>query len=253
MSEPRSDRDEPYVPTEVLEFHDVTARYGAVTALSGFSGWVGNGEVVALLGANGAGKTTVLRAASGLVPDLEGRIAFCGAWIQQDPPTRIVQMGLVHVPQGRRVFPDQTVEDNLLLGAHPRGRVDEEVRADVAALLERFPRLAGQRRVPAGRLSGGEQQMLCIARALMAGPRMIMVDEPSAGLAPIVQQDVFATLRELAELGLGVLLVEQLAHQALAISDRGYVLDRGELVAWGRPEEIRESGRLIEAYLGRPP
>lgn len=239
------------IPREVLEFHDVTVSYGPVVAVRELTGWVGNGEVVALLGSNGSGKSTVLKAASGLVPAAAGRIAFCGQWIQHWRPPEIVRLGLVQIPQGRLVFGDQSVEANLLVGAHSRGRVDAEVREDVEIVLDRFPILAERRRQMAGTLSGGEQQMLAIARGLMARPRMLMLDEPSLGLAPIIQEQLFATLRSLADLGLGVLVVEQLAHLALEIADRGYVLDRGDLVAWGTPDELRESGRLVEAYLGR--
>lgn len=241
----------PRVPREVLEFHDVTVRYGPVVAVHELTGWVGNGEVVALLGSNGSGKSSVLKAASGLVPAAEGRIAFCGQWVQDWRPPEIVRLGLVQIPQGRMVFGDQSVEANLLIGAHSRGRVSADVREDLTIVLDRFPILADRRNQQAGTLSGGEQQMLAIARGLMARPRMLMLDEPSLGLAPIIQEQLFTTLRTLADLGLGVLVVEQLAHLALEIADRGYVLDRGELVAWGTPGELRESGRLVEAYLGR--
>jgi len=239
-----------YVPRYVLEFHDVAVRYGPVVAVSEFTGWVGGGEVVALLGSNGSGKSTLLKAASGLVPVADGRIAFCGQWIQKEKSREIVRLGLVQIPQGRMVFGDQTVEANLQLGAHTRGRPRREVREDVGAVLEQFPVLAQRRRQLAGTLSGGEQQMLAIARGLMARPRMLMLDEPSLGLAPIIQEQLFTTLRELADLGLGILVVEQLAHLALEVADRGYVLDRGTLTAWGTPDELRASGKLVEAYLG---
>ncbi|MCC7075652.1 MAG: ABC transporter ATP-binding protein [Acidimicrobiia bacterium] len=228
----------------------MTVDYGPVRAVEEFTGWVGNGEVVALLGSNGSGKSTILRAVSGIVPMAAGRVAFCGHWIQGMKPSRIVRLGLIQIPQGRLVFPDQSVEANMLLGAHSRGRPDRSVRDDIAELFDRFPRLAERRRQPAGTLSGGEQQMLAIARGLMARPRMLMLDEPSLGLAPIIQQQLFETLRSLADMGLGILVVEQLAHLALTIADRGYVLDRGQLVAWGTPDELRSSGRLVEAYLG---
>lgn len=250
-AEAEGDATSPRIPREVLEFHDVTVRYGPVVAVRELTGWVGSGEVVALLGSNGSGKSTVLKAASGLVPAATGRIAFCGQWVQKWHPQEIVRLGLVQIPQGRMVFGDQSVEANLLIGAHSRGRTGKAVREDLEIVLERFPILADRRRQPAGTLSGGEQQMLAIARGLMARPRMLMLDEPSLGLAPILQEQLFTTLRSLADLGLGILVVEQLAHLALEIADRGYVLDRGDLVAWGTPAQLRSSGHLVEAYLGR--
>ncbi len=234
-----------------LEFHDVGVHYGPVVAVDGFNAWVGAGEIVALLGSNGSGKSTVLRAASGLVPTAEGRIAFAGKWIHGMRSPEIVRRGLVQIPQGRMVFSDQTVEANLLLGAHTRGRLTNVVRDDVAAIFEAFPKLADRRRNLAGTLSGGEQQMLAVARGLMSRPRMLMLDEPSLGLAPIIQRQIFDTIRQLADTGLGVLVVEQMAHLALEVADRGYVLDRGRLVAWGTPDELRASGKLVEAYLGK--
>lgn len=234
----------------VLTCEDVRVDYGPVTAVHSFSCRVAGGEVVALLGSNGSGKSSVLRAVSGLVRATAGTITFDGDRITNTRPSRIVRAGLVQIPQGRMVFGDQSVEANLLLGSHTRGRISPEIRHDMEAVFARFPRLAERRRQLAGTLSGGEQQMLAIARGLMSRPTMLMLDEPSLGLAPIIQDQVFETLRSLADSGLGVFVVEQMAHLALGIADTGYVLDRGRLVASGTPDELQSSGKLVEAYLG---
>lgn len=239
----------------VLTVDDLEVYYGAAVALKGISFEVREGEVVVIIGANGAGKTTTMRTISGVSEPLQstrGHIAFRGRDISKLPAHKVQRLGVSHVPEGRHIFGESSVEDNLLLGAIRLTGADRGgIAADVERIYERFPVLGDRRNRPAGLLSGGEQQMLAISRALMGKPEVILLDEPSLGLAPILQEQLFTTLRTLADLGLGILVVEQLAHLALEIADRGYVLDRGDLVAWGTPDELRASGRLVEAYLGR--
>ncbi len=237
-------------PDPMLELKHVRVAYGPVVAVDAFSGTVADGEVVALLGSNGSGKSSILKAASGLIDTAAGEIRFAGTRIDNKRPAQIVGAGLVQIPQGRMVFGDQSVEANLLLGAHARRKSKRALRCDIDEVFERFPRLAERSGQLAGTLSGGEQQMLAIARGLMGRPRLLMLDEPSLGLAPIVQEELFAAIRNLAESGLGILVVEQLAHLALEIADHGYVLDRGKLIASGTPAELTSSGQLVEAYLG---
>jgi branched-chain amino acid transport system ATP-binding protein len=229
-----------------------SVRYGQVTALAALDLQVRRGETVALLGANGAGKSTTLRAISGLTPLASGSISFEGQPIETTPAYRRPRLGIAHVPEGRLVFADQSVEDNLRLGAYHRyfaaGRAD--VQRDVDRLLDRFPALAERRRVAAGSLSGGEQQQLAIARALMSHPRLLLLDEPSLGLAPLLVDQVFDLLSALRAEGLTILLVEQLAYRALELADRAYVLRGGRCVLEGAARELARDPRLESAYLG---
>ena len=210
------------------------------------------GEFVSVVGGNGAGKSTLLRTVSGLIRPTHGRIVFDGQSIVGLAPEKIAALGVAHVPEGRHVFPDQSTEDNLWLGAWYRLRSESRatVASDVAALFERFPRLAERRRSPAGVLSGGEQQMLAIARALIGRPKLLMLDEPSLGLAPLVIQVMFDTLARERQSGTTILLVEQRAYAALAASDRAYVLERGRLVKEGESRALMKDPLVRAAYLG---
>ncbi|GIW12407.1 MAG: ABC transporter ATP-binding protein [Dehalococcoidia bacterium] len=233
----------------LLRLSGVSVSYGPVAAIRDISLEVNEGETVALLGANGAGKTTTLRAATGLAPLMAGQVTFADQDITGWRTYRIVRAGFVHVPQGRAIFADQTVEENLLLGAWSL-----RDRSRLPALLEReyarFPRLAERRRQLAGTLSGGEQQMLAIARGLMSDPRCIALDEPSLGLAPLLVREVMEAIRQLNASGITVLLVEQLATVALAVSHRAYVLQRGRVVLTGTGAELLASPELVQSYLG---
>ena len=236
----------------MLELEGVTTAYGSVAALEGVSLKVAPGEFVSVVGSNGAGKSTLLRTISGLITPSAGSIHFEGAPIHGLSPERIAALGIAHVPEGRRVFPDQSAEDNLWLGAWHRLRSEsrQSVAADVEALFERFPRLAERRRSEAGLLSGGEQQMLAIARALISRPKLLMLDEPSLGLAPMVIQVVFDVLAEESQRGTTVLLVEQRAYAALAASGRAYVLERGRVVKSGLSRALLDDSQVRDAYLG---
>jgi ABC-type branched-subunit amino acid transport system ATPase component len=238
----------------ILKLDTVTVRYGQVTALADVNLEVKRGEIVALLGANGAGKSTVLRAISGLVPLASGVMTLGGRDLDSVPAFRRPQLGVAHVPEGRLVFADQSVEDNLRLGAYSRyfRPGQREIQADLERLLDRFPSLAQRRRIAAGSLSGGEQQQLAIARALMARPRLLLLDEPSLGLAPIVVDQVFDLVAALRREGVTVLLVEQLAYRALEMADRAYVLQTGHCVLTGLSAEVLKDPRLEAAYLGKP-
>ncbi|KAA0233408.1 MAG: Vitamin B12 import ATP-binding protein BtuD [Acidimicrobiales bacterium] len=235
----------------LLEVRNLQVQYGAATALSGVSFDVYEGEVVALIGANGAGKTTTLKAVSGvseLLKSVRGEVSFAGKRIERWPAYRIVRAGMAHVPEGRRVFPDSTVEENLRLGGYRRD--PGEVATSISQAYERFPVLADRRDQDAGLLSGGEQQMLAIARALISRPRFLLLDEPSLGLAPTVVDQVFETVRSLAGEGVTILLVEQLAHQALALADRGYILETGAIVIGGPATELAADPVIQSTYLG---
>jgi branched-chain amino acid transport system ATP-binding protein len=236
----------------MLAVEDLHVSYGNVEVVKGVSFEVHPGEVVVVIGSNGAGKTTTLKTITGL-PELlkkvSGRIDFEGTRIDRARPDRIARLGLAHVPEGRQVFPDQTVKDNLLLGAYQR-RDYVEVHRDVERMEERFPILGERAGQLAGLLSGGEQQMLAIARALMSRPRMILFDEPSMGLAPLIVERVFEIIRELKAEGKTILLVEQMAFQALGIADRAYVLETGRITLSGPGRELLQDERVKEAYLG---
>lgn len=232
----------------LLNVTDLRARYGPVEVLRGIDFSVEAGEVVVILGANGSGKTTTLRSLSGMV-DATGSIEFSGEAILGCRPDQVARLGIAHVPQGRGTITDLTVEENLRLGAFTRK--DREVIADMERWYEVFPRLRNRRRQQAGEMSGGEQQMLAIARAMMARPELVLLDEPSLGLAPIITQGLFKTLSAIArDENVSMLIVEQNATLALAIAQRGYVLETGEIVATGSSDELSNNDDVRRAYLG---
>jgi len=233
----------------LLEVDDVRIAYGGIEALKGVSLRVDAGEVVALVGANGAGKTTALKAIARVLPLAAGRVTFAGSDVSSVPAEALVARGVSLVPEGRAIFPSLTVRENLELGAwsHKNARTIRESIADVAIL---FPRLAERAKQRAGTLSGGEQQMLAIARALMARPALLLLDEPSLGVAPILVRAIFDAIRAIAEAGVTILLVEQNTRLALATSTRAYVLRSGEIVASGQSAELAKDARVREAYLG---
>jgi branched-chain amino acid transport system ATP-binding protein len=233
----------------MLTLEGLTARYGLVTALDGVSLTVAAAEFVCLIGANGAGKTTTLKAISGLVAPAAGRIRFDGQDIHGLPPQEILKRGIAHCPEGRRVFPYMTVEENLAMGAYVR-RDHAAVAADLERVFTHFPILAERRRQAAGTLSGGEQQMLAIGRALMARPRLIMFDEPSLGLAPTIVETVFAIIAGIQREGTTVLMVEQNAYMALALASRAYVMETGRIVLEGPARELAKNEHVRKAYLG---
>jgi branched-chain amino acid transport system ATP-binding protein len=233
----------------LLALDDLSIHYGRVQALEHVSLEVHAGEIVTLIGANGAGKSTTLRSISRILPIHRGRIAFEGRDISGARPSEVVRLGVAQVPEGRRMLARQTVLDNLLLGAYTRSDA-AEIQADVAAQFARFPRLAERRRQLAGTLSGGEQQMLAIARALMSRPRLLLLDEPSLGLAPLIVRGIFEIIRDLHAVGVTILLVEQNANLALQIADRAYVLEAGRLTISGPAAELARDARVRKAYLG---
>ena len=235
----------------LLELRNVSSFYGNVQALKGVSLQVEQGEVVTLLGANGAGKSTTLRSISGLVPAASGEILFMGQAIHRLGPEAIVRMGISHVPEGRRIFLGLTVTENIMLGASNRGRISKiRMQADVDEMFGIFPDLKRLSKALGWSLSGGQQQMLSVARGLMARPKLLMLDEPSLGLAPIIVQQLFGVLREIRKQGMTILLVEQNAHMALSVADRGYVLETGHLMVEGSPSELLDNEEVRAAYLG---
>ncbi len=233
-----------------LILSEVTAGYGPILALRGISLEVREGEVVALLGANGAGKTTTLRVIAGLLPPLAGTISFAGHPLHRLPPEQRVARGIVLVPEGRGIFPELTVEENLRLGAWHR-RDLRAVRTDLERVFHLFPILRERRAQPAGTLSGGEQQMLAIGRALMARPRLLLLDEPSLGLAPLVVQHIFEILRDIHEAGATLLIAEQNAYLALTLAHWAYILQNGEIRLQGEAQTLRENPEVKALYLGR--
>ncbi len=232
----------------MLNIQGINVYYGNIHAIKDVSFHVHPGEIVTLIGANGAGKSTVLKTISGLLRTKTGEITFDGQDIRTTAPHKIVGMGLAHVPEGRRVFLSMTVEENLEMGAFTQPI--SGVSVSLADVYERFPRLKERRRQIAGTLSGGEQQMLAMGRALMSRPRLLMLDEPSMGLAPILVQQIFDIIRELHAAGTTILLVEQNARMALSIADRGYVLETGSIVLEGTGQELMQSDAVKKAYLG---
>ena len=236
--------------TPMLEIRDLHVNYGAIAALHGISLDVPKGHIVTLIGANGAGKSTTLRAISGIIPARSGQIRFEGEELSRMPPHRIVERGLCHVPEGRMIFANLTVMENLLMGAYRR-QDRASFPADLEYIFGIFPRLKERQKQSAGTLSGGEQQMLAIGRALMAKPRCLMLDEPSLGIAPLLVKTIFQKIVEVnRELGITVLLVEQNANLALEISNYGYVLETGRIILADESAKLREDPKVKECYLG---
>lgn len=233
----------------MLEVNDLKVYYGVIQAIKGVSFHVDEGEVVALIGANGAGKTTILHTISGLLAPKEGSVAFEGKDIIKIPGHKIVSMGMAHVPEGRRVFAQLSVLQNLKMGAYTRKDKDE-IADSLKNVFERFPRLEERQNQLAGTLSGGEQQMLAMGRALMSHPKLILMDEPSMGLSPIFVNEIFDIIEEVSRGGTTVLLVEQNAKKALSIADRAYVLETGNIVLEGRAEDLLHNDAIKKAYLG---
>jgi len=234
--------------TPLLEVSDVRAHYGAIEALKGVTLEVGEGEVVTLIGSNGAGKSTTLRSISGLTPASSGTIRFAGEDITRVPAHEIVGFGIALSPEGRHVFARMTVRENLELGAYMRRR--QELAGDFDRVFELFPRLKEREKQKAGTMSGGEQQMLAIGRALMARPKLLMLDEPSLGIAPILVQRIYETIGEINRSGVAILLVEQNANYALDAARRGYVLETGRIVLTGDSMQLRDDPDVQRAYLG---
>ena len=233
----------------MLEIRDLEVNYGAINAIKKISFDVNEGEVIALIGANGAGKTTTLHTITGLLKAKSGSVKFEGRELTKMPPHKIVEMGMAHVPEGRRVFADMSVYENLLLGAYTR-KDKAEIAESLASVYKRFPRLEERKGQRAGTLSGGEQQMLAMGRALMSKPRIILMDEPSMGLSPIFVNEIFDIIREVSESGTTVLLVEQNAKKALSIADRAYVLETGSITMDGKAEDLLNDEAVQKAYLG---
>lgn len=233
----------------MLEIQGLVVRYGGITALRGVDLHVRQGEIACLIGANGAGKSTLLGAASGLLKPAAGKVIFQGRDVTGTKAHKLARQGLILTPEGRRVFANLSVHENLVLGGYARKR-DAEHEADLQNIYETFPRLAQRREQMAGTLSGGEQQMLALGRSLMSKPKLLMLDEPSLGLAPLLVAEVFNIIRRIAALGVTILLVEQNASAALSISSRGYVLETGSVVLSGSGKELAADGRVQRAYLG---
>ena len=231
----------------ILKVEDMHVYYGAIHAVKGVSFKVGEGEIVALIGANGAGKSTILKTVSGLLHPRSGSITFMDKNIAHTDAHKLVRQGLAHVPEGRRIFLQMSVQDNLEMGAFTRKEVS---KADLERMFELFPRLKERRKQIAGTLSGGEQQMLAMSRALMSHPKLLMLDEPSMGLAPILVDQIFSIIKELHTAGTTILLVEQNASKALEIADRAYVLETGNITLSGTGAELAESDEVRKAYLG---
>mgnify|MGYP004468040155 FL=1 len=234
----------------MLEVKDLYVNYGAIEAIKGISFTVQPGEIVTLIGANGAGKTTTLHTISGLIRAKSGSVSYNGTDLQKIDPSKILSLGIAHVPEGRHVFPEMTVEENLQMGAFIN-KNKEETAATMQDVYEKFPRLKERRRQLAGTLSGGEQQMLALGRALMGKPSIILMDEPSMGLSPLLVKEVFAIIREIHEAGITVLLNEQNAKMALSIADRAYVLETGTISISGNAQELLKDERVKKAYLGQ--
>ncbi len=238
----------------MLRLVNLEAGYGPLRVLKGISLHVSPGEAVAIIGANGAGKTTLLKTIAGILEPRSGSVLFDKRGIHGQPAERIVELGCCLVPEGRHVFPTMTVRENLILGAYPRHgkrRSSREVTAALGEVCTLFPILKEREKQLAGTLSGGQQQMLAIARALMSGPRLLMMDEPSLGVAPLVVRDIYHTIASLRQKGLTILLVEQNARAALAVADRGYVIETGQIVLEGTSRELSNNREVQRAYLGK--
>ncbi len=233
----------------MLEIKDLEVCYGVIRAIKGVSFEVNQGEVIALIGANGAGKTTILHTITGLIPAEKGSILFEGKELTKTPAHKIVSMGMAHVPEGRRVFAQLSVLENLKLGAYTRKNKAEIVES-LQMVYDRFPRLEERKNQIAGTLSGGEQQMLAMGRALMSKPRIILMDEPSMGLSPLLVSEIFDIIKVISESGTTVLLVEQNAKKALSIADRAYVLETGNITLSGKASDLMNDDSVKKAYLG---
>ena len=233
----------------MLEVKDLQVYYGVIQALKGISFHVEQGEVIALIGANGAGKTTTLQTLTGIIPAKAGSIIYEGKNLTKTPAHKIVEMGMAHVPEGRRVFANMTVLQNLKMGAFTRSDKNE-IDATIEKVYKRFPRLKERQNQTAGTLSGGEQQMLAMGRALMSQPKIILMDEPSMGLSPIFVNEIFDIIKEVSESGTTVLLVEQNAKKALSIADRAYVLETGRITLEGKASDLLHDESVQKAYLG---
>lgn len=233
----------------MLEIKDLEVCYGVIRAIKGISFEVNQGEVIALIGANGAGKTTILHTITGLVPAKSGSILFEGKELTKTPAHKIVSMGMAHVPEGRRIFQQLSVLENLKLGAYTR-KDKNEIAQSLKMVYERFPRLEERKNQVAGTLSGGEQQMLAMGRALMSKPRIILMDEPSMGLSPLLVTEIFDIIKVISESGTTVLLVEQNAKKALSIADRAYVLETGSITLSGKASDLMNNESVQKAYLG---
>ncbi|MGN1127778.1 MAG: ABC transporter ATP-binding protein [Candidatus Flemingiibacterium sp.] len=233
----------------MLRITDLKVNYGMIQAIKGISFYVNEGEIVALIGANGAGKTTTLHTITGLVPAKSGSIEFEGKELTKIPAHRIVSMGMSHVPEGRRIFQELTVYDNLLMGAFTR-KDKNELHDSIKTVYKHFPRLEERKNQIAGTLSGGEQQMLAMGRALMSKPRILLLDEPSMGLSPLYVSEIFHIIEEISKMGTTVLLVEQNAKKALSIANRAYVLETGNIALEGDAKELMQNDSVKKAYLG---
>ena len=233
----------------MLEIKDLEVCYGVIRAIKGISFEVNQGEVISLIGANGAGKTTILHTITGLVPAKSGSILFEGKELTKTPAHKIVSMGMAHVPEGRRIFQQLSVLENLKLGAYTR-KDKNEIAQSLKMVYERFPRLEERKNQVAGTLSGGEQQMLAMGRALMSKPRIILMDEPSMGLSPLLVTEIFDIIKVISESGTTVLLVEQNAKKALSIADRAYVLETGNITLSGKASDLMNNESVQKAYLG---
>lgn len=233
----------------LLEIKDLEVNYGVIKAIKGVSFDVNEGEIIALIGANGAGKTTILHTITGLIQAKKGSIVFDGKELTKTPPHKIVSMGMAHVPEGRRIFQQLSVLENLKLGAYTR-KDKSEIASTLKMVYERFPRLEERKNQVAGTLSGGEQQMLAMGRALMSKPRIILMDEPSMGLSPLLVSEIFDIIKVINESGTTVLLVEQNAKKALSIADRAYVLETGKITLSGDAKDLINDESIKKAYLG---
>ena len=234
--------------SQILKVDNINVYYGAIHAIKGVSLEVNEGEIVTLIGANGAGKSTTLKAISNLLHSKTGSIEFFGEKLAHIPPHKIVEKGLAHVPEGRRIFLQMTVQENLEMGAYTQG--GKTFDEDIEGVYKQFPRLLERRKQIAGTLSGGEQQMLAMGRALMSRPKLLMLDEPSMGLAPILVEQIFDIIKELHKNGTTILLVEQNAQMALSVADRAYVMETGRITLSGTGEELAKSDSVRKAYLG---
>ena len=234
----------------MLTIRDLHVSYGAIHAIHGISLTVKDGEIVSLIGANGAGKTTILHTITGLKKASSGTIEYDGHDLLKTRPCDIITLGMAHVPEGRHIFPAMTVAENLEMGAYIKNNRDE-IQEKMKEVFERFPRLKERRKQLAGTLSGGEQQMLAVGRALMSSPKILLMDEPSMGLSPLLVKEIFKIIQEVHRQGITVLLVEQNAKMALSIADRAYVLETGDITIWGDAKELLKDYRVRKAYLGQ--